>query len=258
MSADAVPAPVRRRRRAFAARQLLAAHAEGALEEPSRWDWDTLGELPPWCLLGEADRRRLQALCGLLFLGPELRSMLDGAVLRAAGELVGEGALERALDDALARFEPARETAVRGGESALAACGEEVAERLLGIGASVLYATLGERLESVLPLESLREAVGPALGTLERSVAERVLERAETLFADGEAPRPGAARIAASGDRGAAARAPAAPGDDADPPGAMPPEPDADSRTVGTALEPRTAARPAPASDRPTRERVTA
>lgn len=186
-----------RRRRALAARQLLEVHAQGALESPSRWDWDTLGELPPWCLLGEVDRRRLQGACGLVFLGPELPFVVDGATLRAAGELIGPEALERVLDDAVSTFgegdvlsdiDTGRigDTGVARTGGILGVAADAVEERLLGIGSSVLQATLGERLEAVLPLEALRAALGPArLGSLERVTAERVLERAERLLAGG-------------------------------------------------------------------------
>ena len=234
------PPRAARRRRGFAARQLLEVHAQGALEAPSRWDWDILGELPSWCLLGEVERRRLQCACGLVFLGPELRFVVDGISLRTAGALIGPAALERVLDDAFETFgdeagvgersdrtapeetpedersegedrgtegvgagvalDPeasGRETGVAlettggGGKSrpeggALGEGAEAIEPRLLGIGSTVLQATLGERLEAVLPLEALRTALGPArLGSLDTVTAERVLARAERLLAAG-------------------------------------------------------------------------
>ena len=187
-----------RRRRGFAARQLLAVHAQGALDTPSRWDWDTLGELPSWCLLGEVDRRRLQCACGLVFLGPELRFVVDGASLRTAGALIGPAALERVLDDAVETFGAEAEDdeasgdetgggagkAGRAGSGTLGESAEAIETRLLGIGSTVLQATLGERLEAVLPLEALRTALGPArLGALDAVTAERVLARTERLLA---------------------------------------------------------------------------
>ena len=197
----------RRRRRAAAAAQLLALHEQGALDDPARWDWRTLGELPSWCLAAEEERRRLQAACGLVFLGPMLGASIDGAALRAAGDLVGTPALEAILDDALERFgrTPGTEASADGEEASdrpspvspavtLGGTDEEIAARLLGTGAAVLYATLTERLEHVLPLEALRTALGPALGELEPAVAEPVLERAIRLSAGpgtGVAAAPG-------------------------------------------------------------------
>jgi len=189
----AVPPSVRRARRAVAARHLLALHADGALEDASRWDWDTLGELPSWCLLGERERRTLQCVAGLVFLGPELRLMVDGEILRVIGEEIGEEVLEHVLDDAASRFDVAGADAVDladdgSGRGALGPApdaddADDVTGRLLGTGASVLYATLGERLERVLPLGALREAVGPSPGTLDRATAERVLANAEASLA---------------------------------------------------------------------------
>ena len=198
----------RRRRRALAARHLLALHEEGALADPDRWDWDTLGELPAWCLLGEAERVRLQHVAGVVFLAPALARVLDGAVFRAVGELVGEavldGALDGAFDGALDGVSGAGPGAPVPSADAVELVAKDVDGQVRGAGATVLLATLGARLERVLPLDALRAALGPASGELERVTAERVLTRAETLLLAADGPAP-VGPLDAAVDRGAGA-----------------------------------------------------
>ena len=182
----------RRRRRGLAARQLVSLAFAGALAEPGRWDWDTLGSLPPWCLLDEPARRRLQRVAALLFIGPELRLWIDRARLDAAAALVGADALAAAIEVADRRFASGADdpAPVAGATPAFAAPGAgavdadaaevavALAARLDGIGAAVLLATLPD----ALPIEGLPALLGEPAGALAAAVADPVLDEAERLL----------------------------------------------------------------------------
>ena len=171
----------RRRRRGAAARQLLALAVKGALDAPERWDWDTLGSLPSWCLLDAPARLRLQRVAGLLFLGPELRLWIDRARLDEAAALVGADALDAVIDEADRRFAGSDVDGAGSVAPVAASAGADapsLAERLDGTGAAVLLATLPDGL----PIEGLGAALGEPIGTLSVELAEGLLDAAERLL----------------------------------------------------------------------------
>lgn len=52
--------------------------------------WELLSELPPWCLADNSDRQAVQRICGALYFSPQIRTSIDGSLLRRFSGFVGD------------------------------------------------------------------------------------------------------------------------------------------------------------------------
>jgi len=174
----------KRQQRAKAARILLALHAEGVLQNPTTWTWDSIDSLPYWCLIGARERQQLQLICGAIYLSPDVRFWINQSALSALQELLGFAILDvivKQADSMQLPREFAASIVVDFGVDPEFAETAAIRELLMAAGALVLNATVHQSLHKKLLVESSVVCSAVFKGEITQASAVKLLDAARTL-----------------------------------------------------------------------------
>lgn len=113
-------------------------------------EWDTLSQVPQWCLDSNDEIRHLQKICGAVYAAPLIKSSIDGVVLRKLSKFLG-GELFDALRSADSSHQIAQES------NQQSAFNQYPEVEVMAAGSSVLLQTL--QVPSLIRL--YQEIIGP-------------------------------------------------------------------------------------------------
>lgn len=158
----------KRQRLSRAANHLAKARAQIDFK---RWvSSEQLSQLPDWCAFEMADIRQLQRICGAFYFAPQIETSIDGNLLRALRDALGEQC-----------FASVRSEHNMSHRVSTTLGNEKLPLMLMQAGSGVLLATLNDAHMWYL----FEQLIGDGNVRVDTEVSVRIIQQAIDIFQQG-------------------------------------------------------------------------